>query len=528
MAAAQRFRVGIRARLLLTALISLAGLAALGLVSGLTIRRQMIEDRITMVRNLTEMGRTVIQREYDRFAAGEIDEATAKRNAIETLRILRWANGEYFFVDDFDGRSVLLPIWPELEGTDATGLTDSKGNHFVVTQRDVAMAGGGIVLYEFPKPNTGLPAEKLSHVRPFEPWRWFVATGIYLDDVDREMNRVALQTLGVLVVVALVTWLLIRTVARSITRPLVRLTDVIRRLIRRDYAVEVRDRERIDEIGDIARAIHLLKTTRQEFEALQEEMLRQEGQARLERETALAFQRDSALRFERTARLATMGEMATSLAHELNQPLAAVANYCMGSVRRLEAGSDDRAALLKAMRGAADQAARAARIIARLRRFLRRSEPSLETLAIAEVVDEVEAIVAIDARRRGLTIASELPADLPAVRADRVMIGQVLFNLLRNGIEAMAGREPGRRRLVVAAGPGADGTTVEVTVADSGPGIAEAERDRIFEPFHTSKAEGLGVGLNICRSIVEFHGGRLWVTENPAGGAIFHFTLPVA
>lgn len=522
------FPAGIRVRLVLTAVISLCGLVVLAAVALHTMRRQMIDDRVMMVRNLTEQARHLIQREYDRFAAGEIDEAAAKRNAVETLRVMRWANGEYFFIDDFDGRSVLLPIRPELEGQDALGLVDSKGQRFVERQRDLALAGGGILTYEFNRPDTLMPGEKLSHVRPFEPWRWFVATGIYLDDVDREVRVALLQMLGVLMVVALVTWVLIRAVARSITRPLGRLTVAIGRLSRRDYDFEVADRHRPDEIGDIARAVDMAKTTRRDFEALQDELRAREEAARIERETALAFQRDSALRFEKTSRLVSMGEMATSLAHELNQPLAAVANYCMGSVRRLEAGSADHGALLTAMRKAADQANRASAIVARLRRFLRRSEPTLEPLPLALIVEEATSISAIGQKRRGSTIAVDVPADLPAVRVDRVMIGQVLFNLLRNGLEAMEGNEPARRRLVVTARRAEDARFVDVGVTDFGPGIPEADRDAVFQPFYTSKAEGLGVGLNICRSIVESHGGRLWIEPNPVGGAVFHFTLPVA
>lgn len=512
-------RLGIRGRLLSASLIGLCGLLALGAVAAHNIRRQMIDDRITMVRNLTELAHTVISREYARQMAGEIDETTAKRNAVESLRVMRWANGEYFFIDDFDARSVLLPIRPEFEGKDVSNLTDSQGTLFVRAQRDLALKGGGVIRYEFTKPGTGREAEKLSHVRPFEPWRWFVATGIYLDDVDREVWSVLFQTLGLGSIVALVTWLLSRVVAYSISRPLHRLTEAVDRLTHGDFAFEIPERDRHDEIGGIARAIDQFKTTRRDFEALQEA-------SRIERETASAYQRESAARFEKTARLVSMGEMATSLAHELNQPLAAVANYCMGSVRRLEAGTGEREALLAAMRKAAREATRASRIVARLRRFLRRSDPSLEPQDLREILDEATAMATVDQRRRGHTVVVDVPADLPSVRADRVMIGQVLFNLIRNGIEAMEGREADRRRLVVSAR--ADGGVVEVSVTDFGTGIGEVDRDRIFQPFYTSKPEGLGVGLNICRSIVEFHGGRIWASDNPVGGAVFHFTLSVA
>jgi len=519
-------RTGIRTRLLLTGVISLAGLIVLAIVAVKSLRDQMIEDRITMVRNLTEVGRRLIEREHERFVAGEIPEEVAKRNAVEALRILRYANGEYFFIDSFDGFSVLLPIVPELEGKYVLDLVDSKGRSFVRTQRDVALAGGGVVRYEFTKPGSTVPAEKLAHVRPFVPWGWFVATGIYLDDVDREVRLVLWQSAGVLAVVALVTGLLILMISRSITAPLSRLTTVIKRLTARDYSVSVGGQDRTDEIGDIARAIALFKKTGEDFEALQSELRRQEEQARAEREAALAFQRDSALRLEQTARLISMGEMATSLAHELNQPLAAVTNYCMGCVRRLEAGTENHDALLTAMRKAAEQATRASKIIARLRRFLRRSEPSLEAQALGEIIEEIAFIAEIDARRHGISIDIEVGADLPMVRIDRVMIEQLVLNLMRNGIEAMVDEPASRRHLVISVARASEGDAVETSVTDFGHGIAEADRDRVFQPFYTSKTEGMGVGLNICRSIVDFHGGRIWMTPNPVGGAIFHFTLP--
>ena len=353
-----RIKLGIGSKLLLSSLVSLIGLLVMAAVTVHALREQMIDDRVTMVRNLTEIGRKIIQEEYDRFQSGEISEAAAKQNAVETLRKLRYANDEYFFIDDFDGNSVLLPIRPDLEGTDASALVDSEGRHYVQMQIDTAKSGGGVVHYEFTKPNTNVSGEKMAYVMPFEPWRWFIATGIYLEDVDSETKAVLLRAGGILATIAVVTTALLILLSRSITRPLGRLTAVIGQLTRRKYDLTVKDQDRRDEIGDIARAVEIFKKTGQEFEVLQAKMREQEAKAQAEREAALAFERDSALRLEQTARLISMGEMAVSLAHELNQPLAAVSNYCMGSVRRLEAGTDDRAALLDAMKKASTTAQR--------------------------------------------------------------------------------------------------------------------------------------------------------------------------
>jgi C4-dicarboxylate-specific signal transduction histidine kinase len=230
-------------------------------------------------------------------------------------------------------------------------------------------------------------------------------------------------------------------------------------------------------------------------------------------------------RLQQTSRLITMGEMASSLAHELNQPLSAIANYCMGSVNRLTSGTFRPGEVVAAMEKASGQAERAGKIIRRMRDFVRKSEPKRDSVPLAEVVDEAIGIAEIEAHKAGVQIRVAVPANLPPVYADKIMIEQVLLNLLKNGIEAMQQTE-GSRELTVSAR--ADGSrVVEVAVADRGHGIDPEHAERLFEPFHTTKQEGMGMGLNICRSILEFHDGRLWAQPNPGGGSVFRFTLPV-
>lgn len=521
------FRFGIRNRLLLAGLVALLSLLMLTLVTVNSMRQQMIQDRITMVQNLTTIGLELVQQQYNRFKAGEIDERTAKKNAVETLRTLRYANNEYFFIDDFDYHSVLLPIRPELEGTNVRNLQDSQGQYYVRMQVAAALRGGDIVRYEFTKPNSREAGRKLAHVRPFEPWRWFIATGIYLDDVEQEIEAMLWRAGTAFVIIALITGALILLISRSITKPLGQLTNVIKRLTARDYRVRIEGLNYRSEIGDIARALEVFKKTGRSFEILQKKLWKQQERARAEREAALAFQRDSALRLEQTARLVSMGEMAMSLAHELSQPLAAITNYCMGCVRRLEAGTSDQQALLDAMRKASEQATRASKIISRLRKFLRRSEPTLELYALSEIIEDTASIAEIEARRQGFSIDIDIPQELPKIYVDRVMIEQIIFNLLRNGIEAMSDMPSPRRNLIVSARLLKDEGMIETSVTDFGKGISDSERDKVMQPFYTTKPHGMGVGLNICRSIIEFHGGHLWITPNPAGGTTFHFTLPL-
>ena len=231
-------------------------------------------------------------------------------------------------------------------------------------------------------------------------------------------------------------------------------------------------------------------------------------------------------RLEQTSRLITMGEMASSLAHELNQPLSAIANYCMGSVNRLKSGDYRREDILAAMEKASAQAERAGKIIRRTREFVKKSEPVRAPVALVEIVEEAIGFAEIEARKAAVAIQVSIPPDLPPVFADRIMIEQVVLNLVKNGIEAMQQTPPEARALNLAARLDGEGM-VEVTVADRGCGMTDGQVERLYTPFFTTKAEGMGMGLNICRSIVEFHDGRLWVQPNPGGGSVFRFTLPV-
>ena len=231
-------------------------------------------------------------------------------------------------------------------------------------------------------------------------------------------------------------------------------------------------------------------------------------------------------RLQQTSRLITMGEMASSLAHELNQPLAAIANYNMGCVNRLQANEYRREDLLAAMQKASLQAERAGKIIRRVRDFVRKSEPNRGAVQIAEIIEEAVGFAEIDARKAGVRIAVRVPPELPAVYADKIMIEQVVLNLVKNGIEAMLDTPHGERELAINARVnGKD--FVEVGVTDRGHGMLVEETDKLFAPFYTTKPEGMGMGLNICRSIIEFHHGRLWAGPNSGSGSVFSFTVPV-
>jgi len=223
------------------------------------------------------------------------------------------------------------------------------------------------------------------------------------------------------------------------------------------------------------------------------------------------------------SRLTAMGEMASSLAHELNQPLSAIANYMKGSRRLLEESSDERSVLVReAMDKAAEQAMRAGQIIRRLRDFVARGETERQMESISKLVEEASALALVGAKELGIRVRFDLDRRFDLVLADKVQIQQVLINLVRNAIDAMSNSE--RKELSIITTPAADGM-IEIQIVDIGPGISDEVAAHLFQPFFTTKPHGLGVGLSICRTIVEAHGGQIGMRPNPGLGSIFHFTL---
>uniref|UniRef100_UPI0033403BE0 PAS domain-containing sensor histidine kinase n=1 Tax=Castellaniella defragrans TaxID=75697 RepID=UPI0033403BE0 len=240
---------------------------------------------------------------------------------------------------------------------------------------------------------------------------------------------------------------------------------------------------------------------------------------RRKHEEALRVQQEKA---QLTSRLTTMGEMASSLAHELNQPLTAINNYNMAAAAILKSGKGRPEALLEALEKASAQAERAGKIISRIREFVKRSEPRRQVVALTRILENAVGFADIDARKRQIDIVQNLPTPLPYVLADPILIEQVLLNLLKNGVESMEQSEYRTLHLAVTD----QDPQIEIAVIDRGHGLRSPER--LFEPFYSTKSEGLGIGLNICRTIIESHHGRLWASANPEGGTIFRFTLPKA
>lgn len=226
-------------------------------------------------------------------------------------------------------------------------------------------------------------------------------------------------------------------------------------------------------------------------------------------------------------RLSEMGTLASSLAHELNQPLTAITSYCQGAADLLEGDPDKEqlAVAREALRDTAEQALRAGEILRRMRDFLTHGQTERRVESLSRLITEANALALVGSREHSIEVQVNLDASDDSIFVDRIQIQQVLFNLIRNAIEAML--DSPTRALTISTNAGPE-DMVTVWIEDTGSGISDSITPQLFQPFVTSKSAGMGIGLSICRTIVEAHGGRIWCEPGSEGGTIFRFTLPKA
>ena len=251
-----------------------------------------------------------------------------------------------------------------------------------------------------------------------------------------------------------------------------------------------------------------------------------------ERRRAEAEARENARRYRETQmelahanRVATMGQLTASIAHEVNQPITAMVTSAEAALRWLRAGSSHLDEVQQVLPSIIGDGKRAGEVIHRIRALMKKAPPRTDRLEINGVILEIIDIMRSEAMKYGISVLTELAAHLRVVEADRVQLQQVLLNLIVNALEAMGAANEGPRELLISTGT-IESSGVLVAVQDSGPGLEAAMLERVFESFFTTKPTGLGMGLSICRSIIEAHGGRLWASRNQLRGATFQFTLP--
>ena len=224
-------------------------------------------------------------------------------------------------------------------------------------------------------------------------------------------------------------------------------------------------------------------------------------------------------------RVATMGQLTASIAHEVNQPIAATILNAQAALRWLDGRPPDLEEVRHVLAGIVKDGNRAADVIGGIRDLIRKAPPREDRLDVNAAIREVIELTHGEAVKNGVAVRTELAEGLPLIRGDRVHLQQVILNLIVNAVEAMSGISEARRELLISTAAASDG--VLVAVRDSGPGFAPGALEHLFDTFYTTKPSGLGLGLSICRSIIEAHGGRLWASGNVPRGAMFQFTLPV-
>jgi two-component system sensor histidine kinase DctS len=226
------------------------------------------------------------------------------------------------------------------------------------------------------------------------------------------------------------------------------------------------------------------------------------------------------------ARVASMGEMASAIAHEINQPLTAIANYANAALRLIKAGKLSPEETADTLQRLATEAERAGAVVRKMRGFVRSEEGHLQAIGVDALFADVLRLTRAEAAQYEVDVTAQAAETLPAVLADTIQIEQVLLNLVRNAMEAIEGAGATQRRVVLSASRAGDGM-IEIQVRDTGPGLTAAAAEKVFEPFYTTKNEGIGIGLALSRSIVDAHGGRLWADAS-SPGAVFRLTLPIA
>jgi C4-dicarboxylate-specific signal transduction histidine kinase len=235
--------------------------------------------------------------------------------------------------------------------------------------------------------------------------------------------------------------------------------------------------------------------------------------------------RELQMQLAHTNRVVTMGELSASITHEVNQPIAAARNNVIAALHFLDGNPPDLQEVREALAAAVKDADRVGAIVSRMRAFMQKASPRLDQVDLNEALQEVIELTRGEALKNGVSVESQLAKDLPIIAGDRVQLQQVVLNLILNALQAMGAVSEGARKVTITTRQ-IELNDLYVGVQDTGPGLSPETFSRLFEPFYTTKPNGMGMGLTICRSIIEAHGGRLWVSACEPRGALFQFAIP--
>jgi signal transduction histidine kinase len=498
-------RLRIKQKLALVLGIAALSLLAAVVTGAIALHQKMYSDREHETRQMVEVAVSAVKYWYAKELSGDLTESEAQASALAALRALRYGNNGYFAVNTYDGVTRLHPNRPDLEGKQRLEVTDSDGVPHVRLQIERARSGGGFVQFRFPRLGSDVPVPKLYYSAGFDPWRWAIGTGAYIDDIESEFHA----SLVSLVMIAAAIFALAAAsavrVSQNIGTSLTRLKVKMEKLATGDLTVAIDEAGRGDEIGDMGRAMGVFKAN-----AVAARELAEERERRRELETMVSH----------AGKIEAIGRLAGGIAHDLNNALVPVLAMTKRAMARVPKESRVYANLDLAMTGAL----RAKDLVQQILSFSRKEEIAMRDFKPGPVI--ADGVRLLRASLPGpIRIVSKID-DVPAINGDPGQLNQILVNLVANSAHAVGDR-PG---LITVALLSPEPGVVKLTVADTGCGMDEATKARMFEPFFTTKPEGQGTGLgmSVVRGIVHAHRGTIAVESRRGEGTRIEVTVPAA
>jgi signal transduction histidine kinase len=488
-------RLKVTAKLGLVLAISALSLVATIAVGGTFLHQKIFAERERQERQLVEVGRRLIQQWYERELSGALTREEAQAGAIGMLRPLRYGNNEYFWINRYDGVTVLHANQPQLEGKYRLDVADPDGVQHVRIQIELAKTGGGLVYYRFPRIGSVNPIRKVAYAAGFDPWQWAIGTGAYVDDIESEFRSALAELASIASGIFGVATLCGYLVSKNIGASLASLKAKMERLASGELTVDIAEAERGDEIGEMGRAMRVFK------------------------ENAVA-KRELEMAMNHAGRIDALGRLAGGIAHDLNNALVPVLAMTKTVIGHLPKDNRDRTKLDLVLTGAQ----RAKDLVQQILAFCRKEAIEKREFDLSQVVGDGVKMLRASLPSTIRIVGSVDP--VPAIYGDPGQLYQVLINLATNAAQAI-GEQPGT--ITVALQP-ESGSQLRLTVADDGCGMDEKTKARIFEAFFTTKGpgKGTGLGLSLVHGIVASHDGTISVHSAPGEGTRFDILLPTA